>query len=233
MHKLAVFVEGYTEILFAERLISEIAGSKNISIEQRKIRGGSRVRRTFSVIQAAEQLGTEKYYVLLVDCGGDALVKTRILEEHQNFSNNGYQKIIGIRDVRPDFTYEDIPKLEINLKKYIKTSLIPVEFILSVMEIEAWFLADFKHYPKIHPLISHEAVKINLGFDPQSEDMTLRLTPASDLHSVYSLGNAKYETSEDVVRTINALDFPTIYLELKEKIPNLHQLCTSIDEFLS
>ena len=233
MHKLAVFVEGYTEVLFVERLISEIAGSHNVVVEQRKIRGGKKAKRTISTIKAARNATDEKYYVLLVDCGGEDLVKSRIIEEHLNFSNSGYQKIIGIRDVRPKFSVADIPKLELNLNKYIKTSLIPVVFILSVMEIEAWFLAEFQHFPKIHPSITLELIRKNLGFDPEQGDMALRPTPTADLRAAYLLGGQKYETGQDLERTVNALDLPYVYIELKEKIPYLRRLCGSIDGFLS
>lgn len=233
MHKLAVFVEGYTEILFVQRLISEIAGSHNIIIEQQRIRGGKKAKRSISVTKAASKVNDEKYYVLVMDCGGDDLVKSRILEEHLNFSNSGYQKIIGIRDVRPKFSLNEIPRLEISLRKYVKTSLIPVEFILSVMEIEAWFLAESQHFPKVHPSITLESIKLNLGFDPENNDMSLRPTPTADLQSAYLLSGEKYETVNDIARTINSLDFACVYLELKEKIPYLKRLCASIDAFLA
>ena len=48
MNKLAVFVEGYTEVVFVEKLIEEIAGENNVLIEHREIRGGSSKRRTFA-----------------------------------------------------------------------------------------------------------------------------------------------------------------------------------------
>ena len=46
MNRLAVFVEGYTEVVFVQKLIEEIAGKNNVLIEHRAIRGGSAARRT-------------------------------------------------------------------------------------------------------------------------------------------------------------------------------------------
>lgn len=232
MHKLAIFVEGYTEILFMEQLISEIAGAHNVIIEHQQIRGGSKVKRRMTTVKASRQATDEKYYVLLMDCGGDALVKTRIQEEHENFTRNGYIKIIGMRDVRPEFTYEDIPKLEAGLKKYVKTALIPVEFVLNVMEIEAWFLAEHNHFPKIDPSITVAAIKATLGFDVEVDDLSQRSTPASDLNSCYMIGGKKYEKSR-VATTVSALDFPNVYLKLQNKIPQLRRLTNSIDAFLA
>lgn len=52
MNKLAVFVEGRTEILFVEKLIEEIAGQNKVLIDQREIRGGSNVPRRMRIIKA-------------------------------------------------------------------------------------------------------------------------------------------------------------------------------------
>ena len=57
MKKLAVFVEGYTELLFIEKLILEIAGSHDIRIEQRKICGGRRVPRIIKTASSVEFMG--------------------------------------------------------------------------------------------------------------------------------------------------------------------------------
>ncbi len=231
MRKLAIFVEGYTEILFVDRLLSEIAGAHNIVIEQKRIRGGKTVQRSMSIINAAKSITNEKYFVLLFDCGGDSQVKTRIQEEHANLTQNGYTKIIGLRDVRSDFTHADIPKLLTGLRKYVKTSLIPVEFVLSILEIEAWFLAEFHHFPKIDPAITVEAIKANLSFDPELDEISLRLTPTDDLRAAYSLGGKDYEKSNAKI-TVASLNYGYIYMELQHKIPELQRLVTSIDQFL-
>jgi hypothetical protein len=117
MKRLAVFVEGYTEVVFVERLIEEIAGHNRVQIEHRQIRGGSSTPRIVRQISASSPTG-QKYYVLLFDCGGDSQVKTRILEEHENLTKNGYSRVIGIRDVRPTFSYGEIARLESSLPKY-------------------------------------------------------------------------------------------------------------------
>jgi hypothetical protein len=87
MNKLAVFVEGYTEVVFVEKLIEEIAGKANVLIEHRKIRGGGAHRRSYAQVRAARKNSGERYFVLIVDCGGDRLVKERIREEHQNLTS--------------------------------------------------------------------------------------------------------------------------------------------------
>lgn len=232
MNRLAVFVEGYTEVMFVERLIEEIAGKHRLLIERRVIRGGGATRRTMGLVKAAKSLTGQKYFVLIVDCGGDEQVKTRILEEHQNLTAKDYLGIIGIRDVRPKFTHADIPKLEANLPKYVKTSLIPVQFILSIMEIEAWFLAETTHYQKIDPSITVEAIKARLGFDPETDDMEQRVAPADDLKNCYAIGGKTY-LKHQAKNTVDALDYTLIYMELCNKFRYLKRLITSIDTFLN
>src|SRR5437870_5303823 len=102
MNKLAVFVESYTEVVFVEKLVEEIAGETNVLIEHREIRGGGSKRRTFARVRAAKPATGQQYFVMIIDCGGDHLVKERVLEEHQNLTNAGYSKIISARTTPAD-----------------------------------------------------------------------------------------------------------------------------------
>ena len=232
MKRLAVFVEGYTEVLFVEKLIEEVAGQHNVLIESRTIRGGSTARRTMKLIKAAKPNTGQKYFVLLVDCGGDELVKTRIREEHENLTKKGYSKIIGIRDVRPKFTHGDIPRLEASLPKYIKTTFTPVTFILSIMELEAWFLSEATHFSRIEPYITVATIKAILGFDPENDNMEHRLCPADDLNACYAIGGKAYVKSQ-AKTTVDALDYALVYTDLRSNINYLDRLISDVDSFLT
>ena len=50
MNKMAIFAEGRTEVEFDSKLIQAIASTMAISIERRKIRGGSKVPRRIETI---------------------------------------------------------------------------------------------------------------------------------------------------------------------------------------
>ncbi|MBM4329574.1 MAG: hypothetical protein FJ118_20735 [Deltaproteobacteria bacterium] len=232
MNRLAVFAEGHTEVLFVEKLLDEIAGQNKVLIEHREVRGGSATRRTMKLIKAAKPNTGQKYYVLLLDCGGDESVKTRIMEEHENLTNKGYSGLIGIRDVRPRFTHNDIPKLEASLPRYIRTSLAPVTFILAIMEIEAWFLAEATHFPKIESSITVAAIKASLGFDPENDSMEQRLCPADDLKACYAIGGKSY-VKQQAKTTVDALDYALVYMVLRRKIAYLDRLISVIDAFLA
>jgi Domain of unknown function (DUF4276) len=230
MRKLAVFVEGFTELNFVERLISEIAGAHNINFEKRQIVGGATIPRKVISIQSSDPDLGQKFYVLLFDCGGDHQVKPRIEEEHASLTRAGFSAIIGLRDVRPMYTREQIPLLERNLKYGIKTSLAPVSIVLAVMEIEAWFLAEAVHFSVISEALTLDKISSAIGGNP-AEVASSREEPTLDLQAIYGSVGKSYE--KPAHETINALDYSRIYLELAEKIPHLGRLIKEIDSFLS
>lgn len=234
MRRLAIFVEGYTELLFVDRIIREIAAKNQIAIHLRQIRGGGRsgkVPRTYLEIRIPKVVKDESLYVLIVDCAGDSLVPQRIREEHASLTKAGYEKIIGLRDVYPKFTKADIPKLLERMKYAIKTSLAPVQFILSVMEIEAWFLAEHNHFPLVDAAITVEAIRTLLRFDPESDDMSDRPEPTCDMVAAYGIGGKVYEKGAAEC-TIDKLDYDYVYMVLRDRIPGLAELLDTIDGFL-
>lgn len=232
MKKLAFFVEGYSEVLFVEKLIGEIAGKNNVTIERGYVRGGKTIPKQLTVITGKSASSACEYYVLILNCQGDHQVATRIAEEHRSFSGMGYEKLIGIRDVRPTFQHSDIPRLEATLRKGIDQSLIPAEIILSIMEIESVFLGEATHFERIDPALTVDAIKSKLGFDPVSGDMELRTEPAADLANCYAIAGKAY-TKQLVQDTIDVLDFDRIYLEQPQRFKSLSQLVSHIDSFLS
>ncbi|WLG48622.1 hypothetical protein [Pseudomonas sp. FP1742] len=232
MRRLAFFVEGYSEMLFVERLVVAIAGKNEVRIEEIRIKGGKTVPKSIVTVKAADDDVGQQYYILIVDCGGDHQVRTRLQEEHQNLTDKGYEKIVCVRDVRPSFSRADIPKLYAGLRTGLNTDLTPVDFILSIMEVEAWFLAEFNHYEKIDPSLTPSMVASFLTFDPTTDDPTLRDEPAADLNNCYALVGQAY-TKGDVTRTMDALDYAYVYTDLGDRIPEIKRLVAHVDLFLT
>ena len=171
MNKMAVFVEGCTEQLFVEKLVIEIAGRKNVQVELRKVRGGKTTRRRMPRVKPMGADVGQEYYVLIVDCGGDEAVKSRILEEYDNLARAGHRLVVGVRDVRPRINRAEIPEFRRRLPLKVKTQPIRVVFVLSIMELEAWFLSEYTHFSRLYVPISPAQVRAWLGFDPSTDDM--------------------------------------------------------------
>ncbi len=215
MNKMAVFVEGYTEQLFVEKLVVEIAGRKNVHVELRKIRGGKTTRRRMFSVKPVGAVAGQEYYVLIVDCGGDEAVKSRIREEYDNLTLAGHQLLIGVRDVRPSIDRAGIPELRRRLALGMRTKPLRVIFVLSVMEIEAWFLSEYTHFSRLSVPISPAHILSWLGFDPMTEDMETREQPALDMAAIYYLAGDDYDKDPHrLQRTIDLLDFAQVYLAL-------------------
>lgn len=232
MRKLAVFVEGYSELLFVDKLFEHVAGTHNVSIEHRNIRGGSTVPRRSTMLKAGNvAVPAQKYFVLIFDCGSDEQVKTRIMEEHPTLTAAGYEHIIGIRDVRPRFELHEVPKLRSGLRTAIKTKLAPVTFVLSVMEFETWLLAESTHFQRIDPAITLAAVQAAIGCDVSTGDLSTRQDPAADLRTCYQLAGKQYAKGDPV--SIGALDFAEVYLNLPARISDVAALVAQVDAFLT
>lgn len=234
MKKLAVFVEGQTEQLFIEKLLVEAAGKSNIAIEKRQGLGGQSGKRRLNLIEASHLNSNHRYFAQIVDCGSDNRVKSDIRDRYENLAAQGFEIIVGVRDVFPDVTYAGIPLLRSGLRLHLKTNPIEVKFVLGVMEIEAWFIAEHTHLQKIHPSLTPELIRTRLGFDPSSDDVQLRPHPAEDLDNIYRLAGLRYEKCKSTVqRTVSVLDYERIYLELPSKLPDLKTLVDTINTFLS
>lgn len=234
MRKLAIFVEGYTELLFIDRLICEVAEKNEIAIQHTQIRGGgarSGKPKRFVELQTPVLTPEQSLYFLIADCGGEDAVAQRIRDEHESLSKAGFEKVIGLRDVYPKFTRHEIPKLRLGLRYGVKTSLIPVQFVLSAMEIEAWFLAEYNHFQNVDPLLTVETIQSHLGFDPVNEDMTNRAEPANDLAAAYALVGKSY-VKGNAKSNVDRLDFAHLYAALPNRIAELNELVTAIDVFL-
>ena len=111
MKKIAFFVEGLTEQLFIEKLLSEVFDNKKIAIEVKKIRGGTKIPISITAISTPTVSQNTNYYILIYDCGGDSNIRSYIQDRRENLIKSGYKKVIGIRDVYPDFSRNEIHKL--------------------------------------------------------------------------------------------------------------------------
>jgi len=230
MKKLAIFVEGQTERLFIYKLIKEIAGNRQVAITQeQKIQG-----QNFTIIEAERITDETKYYVLIRDCRNDDQVKTSIIEVAESLAKKRYEKIIGLRDVYPK-RHSEIPELQKWRNYRVPTKHLPINIMLAVMEIEAWFLAETSHFIRIDPRLTNDTIKTVLGgFDPTVNCVELRYHPAQDLDAIYHYAGFAYtKRKNNCLRTVDSLDYSALYLSLQNTIPCLGSFINEIDTFLA
>jgi len=159
---------------------------------------------------------------------------SEINDRYETLVSAGHIVIIGMRDVAPEFRFNDKPKLLAAFAKNVThTSIIPL-LVLATMEIEAWFLAEHTHFERIDESLTTTKIQTELGIDLTTDDIERRERPSRDLHDIYCLCNLIWTKSQaEVERTVNALDFALMYLSAGTRVPSLTPLLTAIDSFLS
>jgi hypothetical protein len=231
--KLAIFVEGQTERIFITRLLQEIAGYKKVSVEVYQVRGDKANRKIQPL--KSNLIEVAPFFILLYDCGCDSHVLSDIKKQHNSLTNNGYEKILGLRDLYPK-PLKNRTKVENGIKGFLKTfqkNGIPISMILVIMEIEAWFLGEYSFLTKIDSCLTSNFILHNLGFDLNALDVEQIPHPSEALNKIYQLIQRSYDKSETTVEEIaSLLNYEFMYLHLVDKIKQLKQLIDAINLFL-
>ena len=232
MKKLALFVEGLTEQTFAYRLIEEVAGKHNISVQLLKGMGPSCSPSRFTQIHATSPDGAT-FHIMICDCSGETSVLSDIRNQYPTLAREGYDKVLGLRDVYPKAATE-APKMLSAMAAFIPKGAVPVEMLLAVAEIEAWFLSEGTHYQKIHADLTADVVNRLLGGPPEQVDVESVSHPANLLDNIYRAVGLRYTKQRNrIERTINELDCALLYLDASLRVPSLGRFCRELDLFLT
>jgi len=229
MKRLAVFVEGQTELHFAQKLIEEIAGYGKIKFELKRLRAGA--------IHDLRSIGPDndiaQMNIMIVDCGGDGSVKSAILERANLLASKGYSEIIGLLDLFPK-PVENLEKYEQGLSTGLDDYGINIRIFVAVKEIEAWFLDEHTHFSKISEKLTPSEVERISGFHPENGRAEAEVNhPASLMKVIYRAAGTDYRKREaDTFRILSYLDFGEIYLSVREKSRSLSQFIDGVEGFM-
>ncbi len=220
--KLAVFVEGLTEQKFVICLLEELAGKRGIAFNIQKQHKGH-----LSLVELRSH-PNPSVEVLIANCDTDNQVKSQIADQYQSLCNAGYSLIIGLRDVYPH-THQDIPRLQ----KYLTTGLpnggVPIHLHLAILEVEAWFLEELTHYQRIDQNISSADIVAG-GFDFEKIRASEIGWPAMILDEIYKRAGKRYTKKRNrIQRTIDALSFDDMYINVRQKSPSLDGFIHSLE----
>ncbi|SUD14103.1 hypothetical protein [Aquipseudomonas alcaligenes] len=226
MKKIAIFVEGMTEQELTIRLLLAIAGNKGITLEIQEQHKG-----TLNLVEIRQQ-NPAQFYILLVNCNTDNQVKSQIAYQHAKLTQSGYTKIIGLRDVFPH-PIADLPKVQQFLSAGLPTGGTPIDIVLAVMEVEAWFIEETTHFDRVHKDMTHSNI-LAKGYDLQSTRGHDWPNPAATLDAIYSQWGMRYtKCRKRVERTLDALSLEEFYVNTRAKSPSLDQYLTSIETGLA
>ena len=235
MKKLAIFLEGQSERLFVEALIGYCAVNSDVQIVSKRGNLGRKYQRVFFEVNATK-IGTGgDIFILVIDSGSDGGVASDIKELYQNLVDQDFSLIVGLRDVRPDFSRQDINKLRRGLSSSVQTiQKLPVEFHLAVMEIEAWFLAENTHFKTFDRRLTRANIVNVLGFFPDDDIAETREIPSEDLDRIHSIVGKSYDKSHAVVsKVVGSLSYQNLVHQHSIKIRDLGDVVTGLNAFLA
>jgi len=173
-----------------------------------------------------------KFFVLIYNSGGENNVVSDMKDQYNSLSSSGYKLVIGLRDVYP-IPLSQKSKLQIGLNYALPKGSIPINIVIAVMEVEAWFLAEYNHFLKIDPHLTPEQIQAMFGFNPQTDDMEQRPHPADDMKQIYNyVGKGYHKSEKQLNRLASHLDYEFIYMHLINSVPSLGEFVGYIDKFM-
>lgn len=232
MKKLAVFLEGQTERLFIEALILYCAGRSNIRIQSKRGNLGRKYQRIFIEVNATN-IGTgDDFFILVIDSGSDSSVTSDIREFYQKLVDENYSLVVGVRDVHP-LSRQEISKLRRGISSSIQTvQELPMEIHLSIMEIEAWFLAENTHFQRFDRRLTQARIVNELGLFPDDDMAETRETPSEDLDRIHKIIGKSYDKSHAVVcKIVSSLSYQNLVNLHSHKIKDLGGLVSNLNAF--
>lgn len=102
------------------------------------------------------------------------------------------------------------------------------------MEIEAWFLGEYRHLKKVSKMLTPEFIEEQLGFNPATGNMEEREHPALDMKTVYRLAGHDYIKKKDRLNAVvHKLDLDHFTHGLAERMPSLGKFVAGLEQFFA
>jgi len=156
MTRIAIFAEGQSELIFVRTLLLRVIDNAKLSFECVKFnKGGGQ-----DPVPYKYSTPNPDVYFLIIDVGNDERVLSEIKEREMKLFENGYKKILGLRDMYSRKYDERSPGI-INdrlTKDFIKAAQTIIDAMsrpdavilnFAIMELEAWFLAMYGLFQKM------------------------------------------------------------------------------------
>ncbi len=209
MRKVAIFVEGQTEQIFTRHVLLKILDSSKLRIEFRKFIG--------NVLHKAlpdHANAHAKVYFLVIDAGNDEKVLTHIKERERGLFENGFERVIGLRDMYSgEYDKESEGKISNNVtRKFVEahrsaiqkmSTPSKVEIYFAIMEIEAWFLGMHKVFARINRRLDVGHIKKELGYDlSRINPQTKFFRPTVEVDRIFRLVRLRYSKKKSRVERL-------------------------------
>jgi hypothetical protein len=209
MNKVAIFVEGLTEISLIRHLINHRFAASRFLVDVICLK-----QKGYLQIQDNDDFQNIDFYFLIVEAPSVADILSLIKENAQNLLNRkGFQKVVGLRDLSPNRRIEKSDLL-LGIAQFLST--IPehdrISIILAVMSTEAWFLCDFNFFYRINSRLTTRYIIQNVGIDLANVDPEAIDKPAKIIDTTLRLVGKRYRKHKNEIEEIvGAIDYPYLF----------------------
>ena len=238
MRKIAIFVEGQTELIVVREFLLKKFEYTNIDLICRTLFKNSTIHPAeFDVLNA-----NAEYHYQIINVGNDNAVLSRILKREKYMWNAGYVKIIGLRDMYSKKYREESQVIDqvtnhmfINgakttiVNKAIDSNKITVCF--AIMETEAWFLGLNNIFEELNPALTNVNILNSLGIDLENDNPeSTHYHPATTISNIYGLIGRSYKKKKSDIEAICKLATKNKYDELlsSNKCPSFSHFASQI-----
>ncbi len=235
MRKIAIFVEGQTELILLRELILRKYNWQidlvcaNLFNKQSQYTGAE-----YNISNPQSGL-----HFKLINVGNDNAVLDRILQQEKYMWSSGYDFILGLRDMySKEYREEAIDsqiKPELNLKfktgfqKTIETRAEKpkqIAFFFAIMETETWIIGLNEIFTEFDNRLTNQFIEEKLGYNLENLDPeTSFFHPYIELKRIFNLVDKEYGKHKNEVEAI-AKKFAEYHDFLLEK-----PKCNSFKEF--
>ncbi len=243
MRKIAVFVEGQTELIVTREFILKTYQYQDVRVGCYNLLDGTTPN------PAPYPFGPKgaPIYYQINNVGGDVNVLETILEQEAYLFSEGKQfnKIVGLRDMFSEDYVKTVknrtidPKLNQQFIKGVRLTINEmaiqsdkIAFQFAIMETEAWFLGMEAVITKLNETLNAESIQTKIGYSlAEIDPETTVFHPARTLNDIFSLFNQKYKKRQEQVDKIMGQvqlgDIKTLYQS--SKCPTFTQYCDALE----
>lgn len=212
--KLAVFVEGQTELVFVREFLKQWYGY-NVNVVGFDCY--NLLAKEFC--DAEYKYGSEdsENYFMIVNVGNDNSVLSSIIERLKFLRNKGFKLVVGLRDMyseqyikdaRKHTIVDEVSQRHINSVKDVLRDIEDgtfVDFHFAIMEIEAWFMGIGGYMERLDGRLTRDFVRHNLDINLDDDPENTIFHPAAELSKIYALVGKQYDKHKSEISSIMSL----------------------------
>lgn len=209
MKRIAIFTEGQTELIFIRYLVGMELGWDKISVRCISL---TRNKSTLAGLNYENPHADVLFQI--IDVGNDELVLSAIKEREERLLKSGFNKILGLRDMysenyRKRADRKIVPAI---IKQFIEEAKSTIQkmsspdkifFHFAIMEVEAWFLAMWMVFGRLHTILTVQYIEQKLNFRLDQIDPQVQfVNPSREVEHIFELVGSKYEKTRGDVEVI-------------------------------